>query len=74
MVDIKYKRIEIKSESLSENVIILTQSILIQGWQRTLSQTFHFIDSKVVQIIECIFTVFIDNFRNISTNSTNSSI
>ena len=59
MVDIKYKKIEIKSESLSENVNVLTQSILIQGWQRTTSQTFHFIDSKVVQIIECIFTVFI---------------
>ena len=27
-------------------------------------------ESKVVQIIKCTCTVFIDNFRNISTNSS----
>ena len=46
MVDLK--RIEIKNESLSENIIVLTQSILIQGWQQTTSHTFHFTDSSRV--------------------------
>ena len=49
MVDlIKY---EIKNESLSENIIVLTQSILIQGWQQTASQTFHFTDSQVHSMV-----------------------
>ena len=30
-----------RNQSLSENIIVLTQSILIQGWQQTTSQTFH---------------------------------
>ena len=36
---------------------------------------FFFTDlTKVVQIIKCTCTVFIDNFRNISTNSSISSV
>ena len=38
MVDLKQTCNQ--NESLSENIIVLTQSILIQGWQQTASQTF----------------------------------
>ena len=42
------KQIWNQNESLSENIIVLTQSILIQGWQRTTSQIFYFTDSNRV--------------------------
>ena len=37
MVDLK--QIRNQNESLSESIIVLTQSILIQGWQQTTGQT-----------------------------------
>ena len=46
MVDLK--QIWNQNESLSENIIVLTQSILIQGWQQTTRQSFHFTDSSRV--------------------------
>ena len=46
MVDLK--QISNQNETLSENIIVLTQSILIQGWQQTTRQTFHFTDSSRV--------------------------
>ena len=46
MVDLE--QIGNQNESLSENIIFLTKSILIQGWQQTTSQTFHFTDSNRV--------------------------
>ena len=46
MVDLE--QISDQNESLSENVMVLTQSILIQGWQQTTRQTFHFTDSSRV--------------------------
>ena len=46
MVDLK--QILNQNESLSESIIVLTQSILIQEWQQTTRQTFHFTDSSGV--------------------------
>ena len=39
MVDLKQWN---QNETLSENIIVLTQSILIQGWQQSTRQTFLF--------------------------------
>ena len=47
------KQIRNKNETLSENIIALTQSILIQGWPQTTCQTFHFTDSS--SILHLIF-------------------
>ena len=47
------KEIGIDNESLNGNIFVLTQSILIQEWQQTASQTFNFTDSLFI-LVMCI--------------------
>ena len=49
---------QVSEQYLSRDKFILSQDISLMS------------RSKVVQIIKCTCTVFIDNFRNISTNAS----
>ena len=48
---VEFLEFEIKNEGLSENIIVLTQFVLIQWWQQTTSHTFHFTDYSRVYCI-----------------------